>query len=117
MRRPLNLLPPCGSGGPEEKDRGVEPRPCPKIPKDSPQWTRQYAIELSDRNWRAYQHYKQCKATGYWPETEPGRVDGLVAYHASLIEEAEEAAREFREERRAGMLHSLVTSLLLVNKR
>ena len=54
---------------------------CPKIPRGCPKH-RDFAIELSARNWQVYQHYKICKVIG-WTARE--RADGLVRLHAGIL--------------------------------
>lgn len=52
---------------------------CPKVPKDAPARHPAYAVELSERNTQAYWHYRQCAATGRFPE------DKIVARNAAVI--------------------------------
>lgn len=58
---------------------------CPKIPDDAPERARQYAVEMSDRNRQAFRHYRECKATGRFPD------DPIVRRNAGLIREIEDA--------------------------
>lgn len=51
---------------------------CPKIPRGKPP-RRESAVQLTDRNRRAYLHYLECRATGRFPD------DALVARHAAII--------------------------------
>jgi hypothetical protein len=47
------------------------------------------AVELGDREWRAYQHYRECAAVNWQV---PDASDPLVRYHASLFAAAERDA-------------------------
>lgn len=59
---------------------------CPKQPPDVPEGERcpETAIELSERNWRAWSHYRECRAVGHFPD------DPIVRRNASIIRSAEE---------------------------
>jgi hypothetical protein len=46
---------------------------------------------LSRKNWRALQHYFECKATGMWPD------DGMVRRNAGIIEAAFKRAEITRQ--------------------
>lgn len=59
---------------------------CPKIPKGKDPIP-ENAVELSPHNWRAYQHYLECKAVGQFPD------DPIVRRNAMLIRQVEESAR------------------------
>lgn len=59
---------------------------CPKVPDDASAKTREHAVELSDRNRQAYEHYRECRAVGEWPR------DWLVRRNARLIREIEDMA-------------------------
>ncbi len=52
---------------------------CPKIPTDAPQATSHYAVEPSDRSYRAWRHYRECRAVGIWPN------DPIVRRNAAII--------------------------------
>lgn len=62
---------------------------CPKIPKDDPKKVPESAMELNDKNWAAYSHYKECKAVGDWPKGEEG-VDSIVRRNAAMIRDVED---------------------------
>ncbi len=75
MRRGLPVLRPPGS-----------PLPCyhcPKIPAGKPKH-RDFAVELSERNWQVYIHYRQCVAVGAFPD------DPIVRMHAGIIRSIED---------------------------
>ena len=55
---------------------------CPKIPHGA-EPKPDNAIELTDKNWRAYQHWKECKAVDDFP-----KGDRIVRRNAALIEDA-----------------------------
>lgn len=60
----------------------VGPTPCqecPKIPVGAPQKTREHAIELSDKNYQAWQHYLECRAVGKFPD------DPIVRRNARVL--------------------------------
>jgi hypothetical protein len=63
---------------------------CPKIPKGAPPKPSS-AVELSDKNVRAYLHYKECKAVGRFPD------DPIVTRNARIIAGAEESVKESRQ--------------------
>jgi hypothetical protein len=53
------------------------------------------AVEISDRNWLAYQHYLECRAVNQFPH------DWLVRRNASIIRQAEELASSIQAARLA----------------
>jgi hypothetical protein len=61
---------------------------CDKQPADVPphERTPDTAVELSPKNWRAYQHYLECKAVGQFPD------DPIVRRNAALFAQAEKVA-------------------------
>ena len=72
------------AGVPAPRPRG-QPTPCykcPKVPKGKPPIP-ESAVELTDRNWKVWQHYRECKATGRFPD------DAIVRQHAAVIREVE----------------------------
>lgn len=73
VRRPLGTVPPCYS--------------CPKIPEDSDGPRPGLAVELSDRNLFAYQHYLECRAVGQFPD------DAIVRRNAAIIRGVEDGMR------------------------
>lgn len=58
-----------------------QPPPCHQCPKESPERAKQ--IELNDKNWAAYAHYRQAKAVGL---TEEERRDPIVRRNFAVIE-------------------------------
>lgn len=64
---------------------------CPKQPADVPadQRSPHTAVELSDKNWQAWQHYRECQATGRFPD------DPIVRRNAALIAAAEKVSDQF----------------------
>jgi len=73
-------------GHPVRRPAGA-PTPCSWCPKQpaavSGVRTPDTAVELSPHNWRAYAHYRECKATGHFPD------DPIVRRNAALIAQAE----------------------------
>lgn len=72
--------------GPERKELPVvrgpgQPTPCHSCPKESPEKAKE--IELTDRNWRAYRHYKEARAVGL---SEEERRDPIVRKHFALLD-------------------------------
>ena len=55
---------------------GKRKEPCPKGTPENP-------ASLTERNERAYEHYKECEATNQWPD------DGIVRRHAAIIRSVE----------------------------
>ena len=53
--------------------------------------TPEHNLNHTPQNWEAYEHYRQCRATGDWPKGEDGQVDPIVRRNAAIIQEAEEA--------------------------
>lgn len=71
---------PLGSGNKWLNEHCLTPcGECPKIPKGAPK-DRRYAIEPTERSWKIYQHWRECRAVGHFPE------DGLVKRHASILQ-------------------------------
>lgn len=71
---------PHGSGNRLTNDDGYTPcTECPKIPEGSPK-ERRYAQELSDKNFRAWQHWRECKAVGRFPD------DEIVKRNAAILQ-------------------------------
>ncbi len=71
MRAGLPVLRPKGSPTPCQK--------CPKIPASVPEKIRENAIELSDKNAQAWQHYLECRAVGAFPD------DPIVRRNARIL--------------------------------
>ena len=69
---------------------------CPKIPVGEPQ-VPESAIELSEKNLAAYQHYQECRAVADFP------ADAIVRRNAGVIRAAEDAADRVRQTR-AGLM-------------
>lgn len=78
FRRPLGTLPPCGS--------------CPKIPEGAAPIP-ESAIELSQKNLRAYWHGEECRATGVWPD------DPIIRRNAAILMRVREFCETFRRDR------------------
>ena len=57
---------------------------CPKIPSSAPLKSRQYALEMTERNRRVWEHYVECKAIGRFPD------DPIVIRHAGIIRHEED---------------------------
>ena len=63
------------------------PTPCFKCPK-IPQGVERVAtnaIEPSDRSWQAYQHYRECRAVGAFPN------DAICRRNAAIIRAVEDS--------------------------
>lgn len=54
---------------------------CPKIPPEAPQRNAAYALEMSERNWLAWRHNRECAAVGRFPD------DPIVRRNAAAIAE------------------------------
>ena len=57
---------------------------------------------LSDRNWRAWQHYQECRAVGQFPD------DPIVRRNASIILSVTESAEWELRSRQLGPLSALI---------
>ena len=69
------------------------PAPCcnPKHPKGCPKGTADKPKVLSVKNRKAYQHWKECKAVGQFPE------DDIVRQNAAMIQEIVENVAEHKQ--------------------
>lgn len=88
---------PVDRGGKIQKRHGG-PTPCsmcPKQPQDVPDRARTpaTAIELSERNWKAYVHDRECSAVGEFPS------DEIVRRNAAIIRQAEKHADKVQQAR------------------
>jgi hypothetical protein len=61
------------------------------------------AVELSDRNWLAWQHYRECRAIGRFPD------DPIVRRNAAIIRDVED---EFARGEYAGKIDLLLAMIL-----
>lgn len=73
-----------GTDLPIPRDSGCPPacmttRGCPKGSPDA-------GLELTPKNWRALEHFKQCRAVGRFPR------DSICERNAAIIDDAERAA-------------------------
>lgn len=66
---------------------------CPKQPISVPEWERtpDTAVELSDKNWRAYWHHLECAAVGAFPD------DDIVRRNAAVIKRVEQDVESLRQ--------------------
>lgn len=87
-------------GKPVVRPRGMSP-PCHSCPKVAPTGS-PGCVELSEKNWQAYRHYKECQAVGRFPD------DATVRRNAAVIRMAEESADQARQ---AGALTPLLKML------
>lgn len=75
---PMEL--PSGSGNRWANDNCLTPcRECPKIPNGCPP-DRRYAIEPTERSWKIFQHWRECRAVGHFPD------DPWVKRHAAVLQ-------------------------------
>lgn len=65
---------------------------CPKIPRTAPRKTREFAEEISDKNYQAFKFHLRCKAVGHFPD------DPIVARNAEVIESVIESIRDAKQE-------------------
>lgn len=71
---------PIGSGNFLPNDDGYTPcEKCPKIPAGKPK-ERRYAVELSNRNYQAWKHWRECRAVGSFPN------DPIVRRNAEILQ-------------------------------
>lgn len=99
------------SGNPIPRPKGSRP-PC-ELVKDTPLDVRRRAcakvspesdIALNSRNLEAFQHYRECKATGHFPN------DPIVRENAAII-------GELIDEHRSGELARTVARMLGLTRR
>lgn len=100
LKAPAGYKTPCANGGPLHHGPGA----CPKIPASVKvvDRTRAAAIDISDRNWRAFVFHRECQAVCSFPD------DALVRRNARIISEVLEQAREMKESERYARLEMLV---------
>jgi hypothetical protein len=84
--RPKDSKPPCR--GCAKIPEGAEPRP-------------ESAVTLSNRNLRAYQFYRECRAVGRWPD------DAAVRHVAAVIRGVEEVVELSRAAALGGAFRGL----------
>ena len=89
--RPKGILTPCST--------------CPKVPAGADPDSRN-AVDLSDKNWLAYRHYLESRATGSFPH------DAIVRRNAAWIRMVEDEAAEIR----ALQQQALIKTLALARK-
>lgn len=79
-------------GNPYKRPPGV-PTPCgacPKVPDHVKEWHDDYRVlrakaeDMTDENRQAYKFYKQCKATGRFPD------DPIVSWYSGIIRNLED---------------------------
>lgn len=71
----------------------VVPAPChnPKHPKGCPKGTAEKPRTLSPKNQQAYRHWKECKATGIFPD------DDVVKQNAAILQDLADSAAEHKQ--------------------
>lgn len=69
----------------------VRQRACAKVAPDA-------GLELSEKNLQAYQHYRECKAVGEFPD------DPIVRQNAATISEIIENHKELRQLKFLGLM-------------
>jgi hypothetical protein len=98
--KPGNFAPhPVNHGWGDKKRKGGKTPcwMCPKQPSEVPEKDRSpaTAIDLSDRNWKAYLHYLECSAVNDFPK------DEIVRQCASIIKNAEKLGEKVQQMRYA----------------
>lgn len=84
---------------------------CPKVPRGT-EPVPENAVELNAMNWRAYQHYLECKAVGQFPGDDP-----IVRRNAMLIRGVEEAAARMETAlANGGMVREAIRSVVSQKK-
>lgn len=71
---------------------------CPKIPRDAPRRERRHAEEMSPKNRLAYRHYRECAATGHWPD------DAIVRRNAAAIRGVIDGVRDLKTDQLIALL-------------
>jgi hypothetical protein len=87
VKRPPGSLPPC--------------RTCPKIPAGE-QATPGAAVNVDERTIAAYEHWRECRAVGQWPDDEVTRR--LAVAFEAIENERKAMAEERRLTRAIGLL-------------
>lgn len=85
VKRPAGTLPPCRT-----RENG-----CPKGTPEEPK-------SLSDRNWKAWMHYLECRAVGHFPN------DAIVRKNAATIRAATDAAEYALRRKDLGPISALL---------
>ncbi|QDU53542.1 hypothetical protein Pan110_59340 [Gimesia panareensis] len=79
-----------------EPCKRVVPAPCcnpkhPKFPGSCPKRTAEKPKVLSSKNAKTYQHWKECKAVGQFPD------DDIVRQNAAIIQEIVDSVAEHKQ--------------------
>lgn len=88
------------------------PTPC-RFPKGCPKGTPEKQLSLTPKNEMAYQHYKECKAVGAFPD------DPIVRRNAAMIRAVEDSVATTKNDvlmERMGLL-GVVASMFAVGKK
>ena len=89
-------------GLPSERAKGCL-APCRYTHKGCPKGTPETPQSLTDANRQAYEHYRECRAVGQFPD------DPIVRHHAALIRETEDECHRVLERRKlADMLGRII---------
>ena len=76
---------------PLERPKGTFP-PCHYGPKECPKGSPEAGVELTQQNLQAYQHYRECRAVGRFPD------DPVVRENAAVIRGIEDQANEINQQ-------------------
>lgn len=89
------------TGQPIARPRG-NVAPCRHRANGCPKGTPEQSKALSDRNWKAWQHYQECRAVGQFP------ADSVVSRNAAIIRSATDAAETEQRINQLGPLAALL---------
>ena len=89
------------SGNPVPRPKGTV-APCRVSASACAKGTPEQSKGISDRNWKAWQHYQECRAVGMFPD------DPIVRRNAAIIRAATDAAERQQQAQSLGPLAALI---------
>ena len=82
---------PVETAGGKRWERSPSQLPPCRLSVGCPKGTPEQSRELSQRNWEAWQHYRECRAVGAWPD------DPIVRRNAAIILDVVEGVESLRQ--------------------
>lgn len=80
------------TGEPVKRPKGVFP-PCRYDPKACPKGSPEQCRGINDQNLQAYQHYRECRAVGQFPD------DPIVRENAAIIRGIEDQVQKLDQQK------------------